>query len=85
MNGGKDIMDQTLAHSNANTTSWPARDNSHSVALLGGDGPYPEVIAQRVGHRWHGWKEAFSSTVSAQHRFPSAHGPLTLVFGEHGL
>ena len=48
MNGGKDIVDQTLAHSNANTTSWPARDNSHRVALAGGDRPYPEVIAHRV-------------------------------------
>jgi len=48
MAGGEDIVSQTFAHSNANTTSWPAKDNSHRVALAGGDGPYPEVIAHRV-------------------------------------
>lgn len=48
MTGGEDIVNQTFAHSNANATFWPARDNSHREPLAGGDGPYPEVIAHRV-------------------------------------
>lgn len=48
MTGGEDIVNQTFAHSNANATFWPARDNSHREPLAGGDGQYPEVIAHRV-------------------------------------
>jgi hypothetical protein len=48
MSGGEDIVNQSFAHSNANATFWPARDNSHREPLAGGDGQYPEVIAHRV-------------------------------------